>query len=389
MRAASISNIDLPLILCTLLAAALGIVMVFSATNASGATSFSLNEFVTRQMIYAAIGIVLMLAIARFDYRMLESLTIPFFMVVIGLLALVAVLGMVEYGSQRWINLGLFPIQPSELAKLSVILVLAKFLAAHENEMHRIKWFVGAGLLVMIPAGIVLEQPDMGTGSMLIFIFLGMTVAARVPARTFIMFGLAAIPAIYVFWNYVMHDYQRSRLLTFLNPEADMYGEGYNLIQTRITIGSGGLFGQGYLNGMQTQGDFLKVQYSDFIFSVVAEQFGFIGGCGIMALLFILVWRCLVVASRAPDAYGSFIAVGVAVWIGMQVFIHVGMNIGLMPVTGIPLPFISYGGSSLMSILLGLGLVQSVALRSSSVIFGGEPLRAGWARSARTTLRPR
>jgi rod shape determining protein RodA len=229
----------------------------------------------------------------------------------------------------------------------------------------------------------------MGTGSMLIFIFLGMTVAARVPARTYIMFGLAAIPAIYVFWNYVMHDYQRSRLLTFLNPEGDMYGEGYNLIQTRITIGSGGLFGQGYLNGMQTQGDFLKVQYSDFIFSVVAEQFGFIGGCALMALLFILVWRCLVVASRAPDAYGSFIAVGVAVWIGMQVFIHVGMNIGLMPVTGIPLPFISYGGSSLMSILLGLGLVQSVALRSSSVIFGGEPLRAGWARSARTTLRPR
>jgi rod shape determining protein RodA len=121
----------------------------------------------------------------------------------------------------------------------------------------------------------------------------------------------------------------------------------------------------------------------------VAEQFGFIGGIALIALLFILVWRCLVVASRAPDAYGSFIAVGVATWICMQVFIHVGMNIGLMPVTGIPLPFISYGGSSLMSILLGLGLVQSVALRSSTVIFGGEPLRAGWARSARTTLRPR
>jgi rod shape determining protein RodA len=367
----------------------LGIVMVFSATNASGATSFSLNTFVTRQMIYAAIGILLMIAVARFDYRMLESLTIPFFMVVIGLLSFVAVLGMVEYGSQRWINLGIFPIQPSELAKLSLILVLAKFLAAHENEMHRLKWFIGAGLIAMVPAGIVLEQPDMGTGSMLIFIFLGMTAAARVPARTYIAFGLAAVPTIYVFWNYVMHDYQRSRFLAFLNPEGDIYGEGYNLIQMRITIGSGGLFGQGYLNGMQTQGDFLKVQYSDFIFSVVAEQFGFIGGLALIALLFLLVWRCLVVASRAPDAFGSFIAVGVAVWIGMQVFIHVGMNIGLMPVTGIPLPFISYGGSSLMSILLGLGLVHSVALRSSSVIFGGEPLRAGWARSARTTLRPR
>jgi rod shape determining protein RodA len=241
----------------------------------------------------------------------------------------------------------------------------------------------------MIPAGIVLEQPDMGTGSMLIFIFLGMTLAAKVPARIFIGSAVLAIPAVYAFWTYVMHDYQRNRLLIFLNPESDLLGEGYNLIQTRITIGSGGLFGQGYLHGMQTQGDFIKVQYSDFIFSVVAEQFGFIGGLCLIALMFLLVWRCLVVASRAPDAYGSFIAVGVATWIGMQVFIHVGMNIGLMPVTGIPLPFISYGGSSLMSILLGLGLVQSVALRSTTVIFGGEPLRAGWARSARTTLRPR
>lgn len=389
MRSANLSNIDLPLILCTLLACALGIVMVFSATNASGASGFQLNSFVTRQMVYAGIGVLLMIALARFDYRMLESLTLPFFVVTIGLLGLVAVLGMVEYGSQRWINLGIFPIQPSELAKLGLILMLAKFLAAHEHEMRRFKWFVAAGLIVMVPAGIVLEQPDMGTGSMLIFIFLGMAVAAKVPARTFIVSAVLAVPAIYVFWNYVMHDYQRNRLLIFLNPESDLLGEGYNLIQTRITIGSGGLFGQGYLNGMQTQGDFLKVQYSDFIFSVVAEQFGFLGGLALMALLFILVWRCLVVASRAPDAYGSFIAVGVATWIGMQVFIHVGMNIGLMPVTGIPLPFISYGGSSLMSILLALGLVQSVALRSTNVIFGGEPLRAGWARSARTTLRPR
>ncbi|HET6314347.1 MAG TPA: rod shape-determining protein RodA [Chloroflexia bacterium] len=389
MRAVSLSNIDLPLILCTLLSCALGIVMVFSATNAAGAATFGFNSFVTRQMIYAGAGILLMIAVARFDYRMLESFTVAFYVIVIGLLALVAVLGMTEYGSTRWINLGIFPIQPSELAKLSLILMLAKFLAAHENEMSRFKWFVGAGLLMAVPAGIVLEQPDMGTGSMLIFIFLGMAAAARVPARTFVASAVLAIPAIYVFWNYVMHDYQRSRLLVFLNPESDIFGEGYNLIQTRITIGSGGLFGQGYLHGMQTQGDFLKVQYSDFIFSVVAEQFGFIGGVALVALLFILVWRCLVVASRAPDAYGSFIAVGVATWICMQVFIHVGMNIGLMPVTGIPLPFISYGGSSLMSILLGLGLVQSVALRSSTVIFGGEPLRAGWARSARTTLRPR
>jgi len=220
-------------------------------------------------------------------------------------------------------------------------------------------------------------------------IFLGMTVAAGVSRRIYLGAALLSIPALYVFWNFIMQEYQQKRFLIFLDPEKDLLNEGYNILQARITIGSGGWFGQGYMAGTQSQGEFLKVGYSDFIFSVVAEEFGFIGAMILVALLFIAVWRCLVVASRAKDTYGSLIAVVVATWIGMQIFINVGMNIGLMPVTGIPLPFISYGGSSLMSILLGLGLVQSVALRSSPVMFGGEKLSHGWAKSARTTLRPR
>jgi rod shape determining protein RodA len=174
-----------------------------------------------------------------------------------------------------------------------------------------------------------------------------------------------------------------------LNPQRDLLHDGYNIIQARITIGSGGLFGLGYMGGQQSQLDFLKVSYSDFVFSVVAEEFGFVGSLALCALLFILVWRCLVVASHAGDAYGGLIAVGVASWIGMQVFVNVGMNIGLMPVTGIPLPFISYGGSSLISVLLGIGLVQSVASRSSPIIFGHKAWGAAWARSARTTVRMR
>ncbi len=389
MRSASLNNLDFPLIFCTLAALGVGIIMVFSATKTGDASSLALNEFVMRQGIYGLIGFAIMLGVARLDYRIIESFTLPFYVVTVGLLGLVYALGKMSYGSQRWINLGIFPIQPSELAKLSLILVLAKLLSSHHRELHRVKWFVAALVLLAIPAAIVLEQPDLGTGIVLGAIFLGICVGARVRGRIFLGASILSIPALYVFWQFVMYEYQRNRLMVFLDPTRDLQGEGYNIWQARITIGSGGWLGQGYLSGTQSQLNFLKVQYSDFIFSVVAEEFGFIGSLCLVALLFILVWRCLVVASRAPDSYGSLIAVGVATWIGMQVFINIGMNIGLMPVTGIPLPFISYGGSSLMSILLGLGLVQSVALRSSSVIFGGSPLSAGWARSARTTLRPR
>ncbi|HYO50700.1 MAG TPA: rod shape-determining protein RodA [Chloroflexia bacterium] len=383
------SNFDFALVLCTLVASAVGIIMVFSATKATHGGSITLGDFTSRQAIYAFAGLVLMLVLARINYRFLESFTLPFYFATLGLLGLVMVLGHVGGGSQRWLNLGFFPIQPSEIAKLALIITLAKIFSDHEREMHRARWFILAAVVTGIPAAIVLEQPDLGTALMLVAIFLGMTLGAGVKARIFIVAGLITVPAVVAFWTWLMHDYQRKRLLIFLDPMSDLMGEGYNIIQSRITIGSGGWLGQGYMAGSQSQGGFLKVQYSDFIYSVVAEEFGFIGAMALVALLFIIVWRCLVIATRAKDAYGSLIAVGVATWIGMQVFINVGMNIGLMPVTGIPLPFISYGGSSLMSILLGLGLVHSVGLRSSPVIFGGNTWSPGWARSGRTTLRPR
>lgn len=389
MRTSRLANLDLPLLLCTLAATVVGILMVFSATENALTGSLSLDDFVSRQAIYGAIGVGLMLILSRIDYRFLESFTLPFYFAVLALLGLVMVLGAITYGSQRWLNLGLFPIQPSELAKLSVIFMLAKFLSGKARELHKLKWFIVAGLIAFVPAVVVFKQPDLGTAIMISMIFMGMTLGAGVHWRIFALVGALAVPAGYVFWNWVMQDYQKERLLIFLNPESDPSGAGYNILQARITAGSGGLLGQGYMNGSQSQLEFLKVQYSDFIFSVVAEQFGFIGSVILIALLFIMVWRCLAIASRAPNLMGSLIAVGVATWIGMQIFINVGMNIGLMPVTGIPLPFISYGGSSLMSILLGLGLVQSVAAHSSSVVFGGSLVRPGWTRAGRTTLRPR
>jgi rod shape determining protein RodA len=377
------------LVMSTLAAMALGVAMVFSATKDAHGGPFNLGEFTIRQAIYGLIGLVLMFVISRLDYRFMESFTIPFYVISIGLLGLVMVLGVIQYGSQRWINLGLFPIQPSELAKLSLIVVLAKLYADHERELGRVKWFIFAAVLTLIPAAIVFLQPDLGTAIMLAAIFGGITIGARVGGRIIIGAVLLALPVIFVFWNYVMHDYQRDRLLIFLNPGSDVLGQGYNMIQARTAIGAGGMLGQGFMNGSQSQLGFTKVQYSDFIFSVVGEEFGFFGSVALIALLFILVWRCLVVAQRARDTFGSLMAVGVASWIGVQVFINVGMNIGLMPVTGIPLPFISYGGSSLMSILLALGMVQSVAAHSSPYIFSGNRWRPGWGRAGRTTLRPR
>jgi rod shape determining protein RodA len=389
MRTARLANLDFTLLLCTLAATLVGVLMVYSATESSRTGTLSLSDFAIKQAAFGAVGLVLMLVLARLDYRFLESFTVPFYLVTVGLLVLVMFIGDANYGSQRWLDLKVIQIQPSELAKLGLVIVLAKFLADRAKELHKLKWFIAAGVITLIPAAIVFRQPDLGTAIILGAIFLGMTVGAGVSGRIFALtFGLA-IPALYVFWTWIMHDYQRERFLIFLHPESDPNGAGYNILQARITAGSGGAFGQGFLNGSQSQLEFIKVQYSDFIFSVVAEQFGFVGSVILIALLFIIVWRCLVVASRAPDFTGSFIAIGVATWIGMQIFINVGMNIGLMPVTGIPLPFISYGVSSLMSILFGLGMVQSVAAQSSPIVFGGTLVSPGWARAGRTTLRPR
>lgn len=382
MRSANLHNLDFPLLLSTIAALVVGVAMVFSATNGD-------RGFAMRQSVYGLIGLILLLGLAYTDYRFLESFTAPFYVLTIGLLGFVLWMGHEAHGSQRWINLGVIPLQPSELAKLTTIVVLAKLLAGHVEEAGKLKWFVFAGLVTLVPATLVFKQPDLGTALMLGAIFLGLTIAAGVSWRVFAGAGLLAAPTLYVFWTYIMHDYQRQRLLVFLDPERDLLGDGYNIIQARITIGSGGLLGQGYMAGHQSQLEFLKVRYSDFIFSVVAEEFGLIGALALCALLFVLVWRCLVIASRAPDAYGSLICVGVATWISVQVFVNAGMNIGLMPVTGIPYPFISYGGSALISTLLGLGLVQSVALRSSPVIFGDNRWSPAWVRSARTSVRAR
>jgi rod shape determining protein RodA len=294
----------------------------------------------------------------------------------VGLLALTTALGHTAGGATRWFKLGDLPVQPSEIAKLVLVLTLAKYLSDNEKRTDRITVYIGSLIIAGIPMALIFSQPDLGTAGVCGVIWLVMVVTARL--RWLFLAGsvVLGVPAGWGLWSYLMNtmpdkfQYMQDRLLIFLHPESDLYGQGYNILQARISIGAGGLFGKGFLAGTQSQLHFLKVQYADFIFSVIAEEFGLIGCLALIALLYVIVIRYLHIAMNAPDRYGTLIAVGLAAWLGMHIFVNVGMNLSLMPVVGIPLPFISYGGSSMLSLLAAQGLLQSIALRSRKVIFG-------------------
>jgi rod shape determining protein RodA len=373
------TGLDFTLFLSTLAAVGFGVLMVYSAAQGIGSTDLSWSNLAVKQMVFAAVGLVLMLGMTRIEYHLLESFTWPLYMGAVALLILLVIANQLGHeaaiktlGAVRWFQVGPIQVQPSELAKPVLVLALAKLLADNEKRLRRPQYYLASIFLMAVPAALVYEQPDLGTALTCVAIWLAMVVAAKVPLRYLLGTVALAAPVVWIALNtnYILKDYQRERLLIFLHPESDVLGAGYNILQARISIGTGGLFGQGYMGGIQSQGGFLKVAQSDFIFSVVAEEFGFIGAVALIALLLVITWRYLHVAAHAPTAYTSLICVGLAAWLAVQIFINVGMNLSLMPVTGIPLPFISAGGTSLVSLLLAQGLVQGIALRSHKVIFG-------------------
>ena len=220
----------------------MGVLMVFSATNTTRTGPLALDDNAVKQAMFGCVGLVIMLILARIDFRFLESFTLPFYLVTVLLLSLVTLLGVISYGAQRWLDLGIIPIQPSELAKLSLIVLLAKFLSDRAKDLDKLKWLILAGIIAAVPTVLVLTQPDLGTAIILSMIFLGMTIGARVSGRIFLLVGAISVPAMYAFWTWFMHDYQRDRFTIFLHPESDPSGAGYNIIQARITAGSGGFW---------------------------------------------------------------------------------------------------------------------------------------------------
>lgn len=344
---------------------AYGLAMVYSATFPSTDTnSIVFSSFVQKQIVFAIAGLLLMAVVASVDYRLYHAGAYFMYGVSLALLALVFALGHggAEWGSQRWIDLGLFPLQPSEVAKPALVLALARYFADHQQDVRAFKHFVISGLLMLPPLALVYMQPDLGTATSFLAIWLIMSLGAGIRLRYLgltVAAGLASLPVI---WS-LLEDYMRDRITIFLHPESDPWGQGYNIIQAQISIGSGGMFGQGFLAGTQSQGQFLRIQHSDFIFSVLAEEMGFRGAFLLFVLFFLLVMRLISAAGAARDPFGRMVAVGIAATLLFSISVNVAANLRLMPVTGIPLPFISYGGSALITNLASLGLVQSVLMR--------------------------
>ncbi len=356
---------DFLMLLTLILLLAYGLTMVYSATFPStDSETIAFSSFFLKQSAYTAVGLLLMVAVASLDYRILYASAYGIYVAALVLLGLVMVVGhgQADYGSQRWIDLKFFPLQPSELAKPALVLALARFFADHPPKEHGLRRFAASALLAMPPVGLVYLQPDLGTSVSYLAIWYLMAMAAGVRFVYLALTSMAAIASVPIVWSQ-LKEYMRDRITIFLHPESDPWGQGYNIIQAQISIGSGGMFGQGLLSGTQSQGHFLRVQHSDFIFSVLAEELGFVGAVALFGLFLVLLLRILRAGGLARDGFGRLAAAGMAVMLLFSICVNVAANLRLMPVTGIPLPFISYGGSSLITNLMSIGVVQSVLMR--------------------------
>jgi len=338
-----------------------GLVSVLSATWAGA--HHPMEPLVVRQLIWIGVGVALMRAAALFDYRVLSAYAYPFYAAALGLLIVVAVAGQSTGGSRRWINLGLLKLEPSELAKLAVVLVIVHYL---REEPPRGGWrahqMLLPAVLVAIPVALVLKQPDLGTALILIMITATLVFISGLNWRTMAVAVLGAVLAAPVAWHY-LKPYQRERMVSFINPQSDPLGAGYHIIQSEIAIGSGGAWGKGIFQGTQARLNFLPEQTTDFIFAVYAEEFGFAGSMLLLGLYVALIARGAWIARHARDRFGSLLALGVSGIIFWQVAINIGMATGMLPVVGITLPLVSYGGSSLIAMMAAVGVLISINMR--------------------------
>jgi len=365
-RKAPIRHVDPALLFATLLLSAFGVLMVFSATVHKQETAgLDPNAFMERQIIFAIVGAGLLIAMSMFDYRHLRAFApVLYAMALIGLVLVLTPLGDVRGGASRWINLGAFQAQPSELAKLAVLVAMAAFLAERKGDVGARDVAAVCGI-ALVPMVLIYLQPDLGTT--LVFVILtGVTLlVGGAKLRHFGALALiAAIAVVAVIQLGLLKDYQIERVTAFLDASPDVQSEGYNLTQSKIAIASGGMRGKGLrAENTQTSLDFVPEQHTDFIFTAVGEQLGFVGSATLLGLFVLLIWRALRIATMSRDMFGTLMAGGIAAYWVFQVFVNVGMTMGIMPITGIPLPFISYGGSALLTNFLCVGLLLNIHMR--------------------------
>lgn len=342
-----LSSLNLPISLSSFLLVSIGILVIYS----------SAKELAIQQLIFTLIGAALFFLISQIELSSIRNLIKPLYILIVALLVSVLVLGIETRGSLRWIPLGIFNIQPSEFAKPILILLLAKFwsenLPTWSNILKSLLW---SGPVILL----IFKQPDLGSSLTVVAIWLGMLLAARISAKKIAILALIIAFVIPTSWLF-LHGYQKQRILSFLAPEADPLGRGYNLIQSMIAVGSGQFLGRGLGRGTQSRLQFLPEFRTDFIFASIAEEMGFLGSMLILTLYLFLLIYCLRIAQKANNSFNFLVILGVVSMFLFQAFVNIGMNVGILPITGITLPLISYGGSSLIATLLSLGMVASSA----------------------------
>jgi len=359
-------HLDPVLLVAVLALGIVGLVTIYSATHASlVAQRIDPGFYLKKQLTFVTLGIVVILVAASFDYRFAKVYAGIVYVASLALLVLVRTpLGTTIRGSQRWFQLFGFQLAPSELAKLALVAMLAAFLSELRSSDLSLRDLYRATAIAAIPGLLVFLQPDLGTSIVMVAILVGILVVAGARPRHL---GVLALTAVVLFFGTLqlglVKDYQIARLTAFFDPQNDPQRSDYNRNQAEIAIGSGGLFGRGYLKGTQTNLDFVPEQHTDFIFTVVGEEFGFVGAIFVLLLFALLIWRAVRIALLAKDPFGTYLAAGIASMLAIQVFVNVGMTLGIMPITGIPLPFVSYGGSSFLTNCAAVGLLLNVHMR--------------------------
>jgi rod shape determining protein RodA len=356
-------SFDLQLATYAALLLCFGLAMAYSNTATSGDGVFDGSSVFLRALMWTAIAVAVFLVATTFDYHWLKTFAWPLYLVQLGLLVMTLAIGGGVGGTSRWVPIFGLQFQFSELAKVLMMVVLANYLGSRVGRLGSLWAMLGAGILAGPPFLLVLMQPDLGTALVFGAILVATLFMSGASLRWLGILFAAAMAAFPFVWTYVLADYQKARLTSFLNPLADIQGTGYQLYQAQIAVGAGGWFGVGLTNGSQNAAGLLPVQDTDFVFAILAEELGFIGALVVLGLFVALLWRVLTAGWRSKDPFGTIFACGVGAMLLFQLFVNVGMVIGIMPITGIPLPFMSYGGSSMLASFVGVGLLENVHMR--------------------------
>lgn len=360
-------NLDWWLVIAIFGLIGIGICLIASATHSFAVTTGKAWH-VERQSLFLAIDLALVIFSLRFDYRLLKDIATPLYVFNIILLFAVMFLGHSQLGAQRWIQIGPLSIQPSEFSKAIMIVCLAAFLNKRLETLDSFTDYLPALAYAFVPFILVMKQPDLGTSLVFMAILLGMLLISGFKVRWLMYMSGALIALMPALWH-ILKEYQKNRIRVFLDPELDPFGAGYHVIQSKIAIGSGLLTGKGWFLGTQSQLNFLPENHTDFIFAVAGEEFGFIGIFIILLLYLIVIWRGLTIALNAEDDFGTLLAVGITFMFTFHVLVNIGMTAGIMPVTGVPLPFMSYGVSSLTTNMLLAGLLLNINMRRQQLQF--------------------